>query len=358
MTELPRTIEAVDGAWLTAALRRSGLIDAEGTVSVGSAEPLTTGTAFSTIMYRLTLEGPTGTPDSAVVKLPVAGQVRQLLDGIGAYRREVTFYSELADHVPIRVPKPYIAEIAEGSTDFVLAIEDLSHLEPANQMQGLTLEQAQTAVDNLARFHAHFWESERLAQLADRFPPLDGEQADAIYAQFTQFFAMAWQSARELPVVADEVKRFGDRYGELLPFMVEQLATPRTIVHGELRAENLFLTRDGGLLMIDFQTVAQHAGVVDVAYLVAGSLTPDVRRGRDQELVRRYHAGLQDAGVTGYSFDRAWEQYRIALPFNLLLSGLAFMQYEVTDDKGKELLVEMLRRASDAIVANRSLELI
>ena len=42
----------------------------------------------------------------------------------------------------------------------------------------------------------------------------------------------------------------------------------------------MFLGPDGELVMLDFQTVAQQAGIIDVAYLVAGSLVPDVRRGR------------------------------------------------------------------------------
>jgi len=40
------------------------------------------------------------------------------------------------------------------------------------------------------------------------------------------------------------------------------------------------------------------------------------------------------------------------------MPGLAFMQYEATDDRGRQLLVEMLRRASDAIEANGALDLV
>jgi Ser/Thr protein kinase RdoA (MazF antagonist) len=169
---------------------------------------------------------------------------------------------------------------------------------------------------------------------------------------------MAWKSARDLPVVADEVKTYGDRLPDLIPFFVNHLATPRTIVHGELRADNLFLTPDGGLVMIDFQTVAQHAGILDVAYLIAGSVPADVRRGHDQALVRNYHTALQTAGVSDYDYERAWTQYRLALAFNLIITGAAFMQYEQTDDRGRQLLVEMLARSSDAIVANESLALL
>jgi thiamine kinase-like enzyme len=358
MSELPTTIDGITGPWLTDALRRSGELNDDAEVTVKSAEPLSIGTAFATKMYRLTLGGADGAPASLVLKLPVEGEIRGLLDGIGAYVREVTFYSELADQVPVRVPKSYVAELAEDSTDFVLAIEDLSHLDPADQLAGLTLEQAETAVDNLARFHASSWESERLQKLADRFPPLDSEMGRGVHEQFGQFVGMVWPTARELPVVADEVREFGDRFPSLIPFFIERLATPRTIVHGELRADNLFLTPDDDLLMIDFQTVAQEAGIVDVAYLLSQSLSPEIRTWQDEGLVRRYQQALEHAGVEDYSAEQAWEQYRLAVAFNLLLPVLAFSQYEQTDDRGKQLLVEMLRRASDAIVANESLALL
>jgi hypothetical protein len=360
---LPGRIEEVSGEWLTAALRDSGRIAGDGQVAITAAGPLATGTAYSTVMSRIELEGPDGTPPSAVVKLPVTTEIRQVLDGVGAYVREVTFYSELARDVPVRVPETYVVATEEGSTDFVLMIEDLSSFEPADQLEGLTVEQMEAAIDALAAFHAWSWEHERLAGLADRFPPLDSEMGRGTYGQFSQFFGLAWQAARELPMVPEEVKVFGDRYGELAPFFIEQLATPRTITHGEFRADNLFLGQDGELVMLDFQTVAQQAGIVDVAYLVAGSLALEVRRGRDEELVRRYHAAIETNGVAvegpgGYTFERAWEQYRIALPYNLMLSGLAFSQYEQTDDRGKQLLVEMVARACDAIISNRSLELL
>ena len=355
---LPKSIDELDGAWLGQALHEAGRIADPAGVTIKRAEPLATGTAYSTMMWRIELDGPHGTPRTAVVKLPVQGEVRQLLDGITAYLREVTFYAQLASEVPVRVPEPYVAAMENGSTDFVLILEDLSDLEPADQLRGLTLQQAEAAVDALAAFHAWSWEHPRLEGLKAQFPPLGSVMASRIYGQFMQYFALSWQRARELDAVADEVKAFGDRLPELLPFFVERLSTPRTISHGELRAENLFLLEDGGLLLIDFQAVAQQAGIIDVAYLISSSVDEEVRRGHEEALVRRYQEQLAAAGVTGYNFERAWEQFRIAVAFMLLMPGLAFMQYEQTNDRGKQLLVEMLARASDTIVSIGALELL
>ena len=54
-------------------------------------------------MHRLELSGPEGTPASALLKLPVEGPVRALVDGLGAYRREVTFYSQLSGEVAAKI---------------------------------------------------------------------------------------------------------------------------------------------------------------------------------------------------------------------------------------------------------------
>ncbi|MFP8877945.1 MAG: hypothetical protein VCB99_13810 [Myxococcota bacterium] len=40
-------------------------------------------------------------------------------------RCEARFYEKLAEHVPMRVPRPYVARFDEASGAFVLVIEDL-----------------------------------------------------------------------------------------------------------------------------------------------------------------------------------------------------------------------------------------
>lgn len=356
--DLPKKIEDIDGAWLGAALHEAGRIGDPNGVVITGVRPVGGGTAWSTTMSILDLEGPEGTPASAVVKLPITGELRQLLDGIGAYTRELTFYRDLAQDVPVRVPEPYVAMMADDSTDFVLIMEDLSHVKTPDQLVGLTITETEQAIDALADFHAWYWEHERLQELENQFPPLDSPQAIAINENFMKYFAQVWQSVRQLPVVSDEVKLFGDRLPELLPFFVERLSAPRTLSHGELRADNFFLLPDGGILLVDFQSLAQQAGMIDVAYLVSQSMDEVVRQGQDEALVLRYQQRLAASGVADYSFEQAWEQYRLAVAFMLLIPGLAFMQAEHSDERGKQLMLEMLARANDTIISVGSLDLL
>ena len=353
---LPNTIEALDSEWLTGALRRSGTISGDASVQIAEKAPLTAGTAFATHMYRLRLDGPDGCPETAILKLPVTGEIREFIDGVGAYAREVTFYRELAADVPLRVPTPYVAEMSTETTDFVLLLEDLSDLDPVDQITGLPLEQAGAALDDLARFHAWSWGDERLDRLAGSFPPLDGPVGRGASEMFVKFYSAAWPGARQAlgNGIAPDIAELGERLPSLLPQLIDRLGSPRTITHGELRADNLFISPDGQLTMIDFQTVGQQAGMIDVSYLLSQSLATSVRRENEESLVRRYWQGLGAAGVSGYGWDDAWMQYRVGIAYNLLWAVMAHGQSARIDDRGRQLVTKMLERACTAMADNDS----
>lgn len=352
----PASIDELDSAWLTGALRRSGVINAGELVEITDHEPLTTGTAFATKMYRLHLRGAEDCPPTAILKLPVTGEVRDFVDGVGAYTREVTFYRELATNVPVNVPRCYVAEISSATTDFVLLLEDLSALSPGDQLVGLTLEQANAALDDLARLHAWSWQHHRLDRLAAQFPPLDGPIGRAAAAVFARFYTAAWPAARTAlgDTISTEVAALAERLPALLPKMIEVLGSPRTVTHGELRADNIFVGPDGALTMIDFQTVGQASGMLDVSYVLSQSLPTALRRGADETLVRRYVDGLQRAGVSDYPWDLAWTQYRVGCAYNAVWAVMAHGQIERLDERGHELVMEMLNRACAAIQDNDS----
>jgi Ecdysteroid kinase-like family len=353
---VPARIDEVTDAWLTSALQRSGRLGSGEVVEIEAREPLSAGTSFATNMYRLRLSGTEAIPSTAILKLPVSGPLRAFLDGVGAYTREVTFYSELAAEVPIRVPDCYVAEQASDSTDFVLLIEDLTDSTPGDSLTGLTVEQAELAADALGRFHAWCWEHERLDTLMV-FPRLDGESGRRTCELIGQMFEQTWPGVKASYPIDPELQAYGDRLPELMPWFIEHLSTPRTITHGELRADNLFL-RQGELTLIDFQTVSQQSGVVDISYLFSQSLPLEVRREHEQQLLARYTHALNRAGVTSYGIDQVHTQYRIGILFNLVWACLMHGQVATLDDRGKALVDAMLTRAFAAIAENDCLALL
>lgn len=357
--KIPLSLEDVTSSWLTQALRLAGRLGENESAEIIDVRPLSAGTAYSTLMYRMTIAAPR-LPESAILKLAVSGPARPILDGIDAYAREVAFYRDLGGELPVRIPKSYVAEFDANTKDMVLVIEDLAPLAPVDQIVGLNLTQAEAAMDGLARFHAWSWQHPRLGPLADRFPPLSGPKGRAIIEQFGQFMSMAWSAAIRISgdAMSPDVAAFGQRLPALIPFFLDRLSGPASVIHGELRGENLFFDQDGSLILIDFQSATQGVGTIDVAYLLSQSLPTELRRGHDDRLVRRYWDGLVAGGVKNYPWELAWEHYRLAVAYNIILPGVAFTTYESSNQRGKTLLLKMLSRASTAIADHRSLDLL
>ncbi|WP_019873436.1 phosphotransferase [Sporichthya polymorpha] len=358
MTAPVTKIDELDSAWLTSALQETGRLAASQKVEVVEATELTAGVAFSTRMYRLHLQGPADLPATAIVKLPVEGPVRDLLNAIGAYRKECTFYRDFAHESPVRVPAPLVVVFDEDTSDFVLVIEDLVEHTPMDQLTGMTLAEAETAARELARFHAQWWRHDRLDVYAGSFPALDSATGRGLLGQYGQVFGAVWPAACAATGVDGAVREFGESLPGLLEQLAAALGEPRTLVHGELRAENLFLGAGGELVFVDFQTLQQAAGPVDLAYLISQSLPTEVRRGHDERLVRIYHDELVRSGVADYPWVEAWTAYRLAVAYNLVLPGMAFMTYEHVGERQQALLVAMIQRAAHCIADNDSLSLI
>jgi aminoglycoside/choline kinase family phosphotransferase len=91
---------------------------------------------------------------------------------------------------------------------------------------------------------------------------------------------------------------------------------PRTLLHHDFDADNLFFTEDGNrprLFAIDWQLTTGGHAPVDVAWLIAGQCEPGVRRDNEKALLRIYHSLLLQNGVAEYTFDQCWDDYRMAM---------------------------------------------
>jgi hypothetical protein len=342
-TSIPRNQADLDDAWISEILGA--------TVKVRGTEGVGVGSAFACQLFRLHLEGPAGIPASVVVKLPVEGDIRPMLDGIGAYGREVVFYRDLASEMPVRTPIVYAAHQASDSTDFVLVIEDLVDCDPVDQIEGFTPDQAEAAVDALARMHAWSWErSELLEQYADRFWPIDSEPGQALQQQYAGLFTHVWSASREMlaPMLGPAALEVADHFAELQPELIQQLATPRCLTHGELRADNLFIDKAGEPVLFDFQAAQQECGVRELEYLLGTSLDEDTLAAREDSLVQRYVGGLKAGGVA-YEIDAARKAWRASARYNLMWPVMAYVRYEAASDRGKATLESMLRRLAAAI---------
>jgi len=136
-------------------------------------------------------------------------------------------------------------------------------------------------------------------------------------------------------------------------FMAGQ-AGPLAVIHGDYRTDNLLFDAVGGtipLAVIDWQTILTGPALVDVAFLLGASVDPADRRAHERDLVREYHRALSARGVTGYSWDNCWTDYRRYAYHCLAFLIPAAMIVEQTP-RGDEMFLTMIRRGC-AHVADR-----
>jgi len=117
--------------------------------------------------------------------------------------------------------------------------------------------------------------------------------------------AQGWQVYRQhsaahvAPSVVRHAERFAHRAGTALTVLAEQ----DVLVHGDIRADNVFFSGDG-CKIVDYQMTARGVGAIDIAYLVSQGLPTVLRVGRDAELVRGYLDELASRSLrTGRSAD-------------------------------------------------------
>lgn len=327
------TVDDVTPEWL------SGVLGTR--VTDVRAERIAEDTGFSACLYRMRLSGD-GVPASVIVKLPASSEARAAMEMLGGYQRELMFYQRVAGTAPMATPHVYHAQLDSESADFILILEDLGDWENADQLAGLSLGRARLCIEQLAGLHAWSAETTNTAT-AQLFPSLDTPTARQL---FLPAFAAGWQVYREksnAPVPAP-VACFAERFAELAPAALEALTERSVLLHGDIRADNMFFAGDR-LKVVDFQMAARGCGATDIAYLVSQGLPTEIRRGRDEELVGDYLQHLRRRGVSDYSFDDAWRHYRFAVGYLMLLPTIILIGWDGLPERSRALCLRLVDRA-------------
>jgi aminoglycoside phosphotransferase (APT) family kinase protein len=339
---VPGTIDAVTTGWLSEVLPAGDTGPNALTVQSIRVERIAEDTGFSSLLYRLHLTGSAGVPATVIVKLPAQSEARWAMDMLGGYRRELAFYRHIAGSAPIATPRVYVAEIANDSADFVLILEDLRHWENADHLAGLSMHRARLCIEQLAGMHA--WSVTAAdAETLGVFPSLDTPTAREI---LLPAFETGWGVYRDnssAPIPA-AVARYAERFTELAPKALAALTGRSMLLHGDIRADNMFFDGDA-LKIVDFQFASRGAGAADIAYLISQGLPTEVRRGHDEQLVREYLAYLDRSGVSDYSFDEAWQHYRFAVAYLMLLPVITLVGWDAMPERSRALCLKLTERA-------------
>lgn len=344
MPRIPVDPQSITAEWLSEVL--------EADVRVCKLEQFGIGYGLLGRLYRAHLDGDPGLPPTVVVKLPTLDTTARinLCEDLEFYRREVRFYQEIGVANPLPPARPYFAAIDEATHDFVLVLEDLGRLRNVDQLVGCSVADAETVIDAIARHHAYWWESDRLASL-----PWLTVYANPPFPQVIMSnYHAAWPKCVERvgSELSSAVRDYGDRFARLMPwFLAEISQPPQTFLHGDLRLDQMFFAVDSGdppLTVLDWQVTNRGRGAFDVGYFLSQSLTPDTRRGCEDELLNRYRKRLAEHGID-YPAEQLRHDYRIAIAWCFLYPVIAEGRIEVVNDRSARLARTMFHRAVAAV---------
>ncbi len=262
--------------WINHALREGGVLK-EDSVKFLKKDILGEGIGFLSSVVRVRIEyDPHGenAPLSVVVKIePEEGDFREFGDELHAFQREIRFYKEVAGNVPIRLPRVYYA--VDEPPAFSMVLEDLSSFTPGDQVVGMHERQVMDTVEELARLQARYWNNEALEKL-EWMPDKNGVSDD--YAQKWESFVTHFGQ-----YVEPRGLELGEKLCRFIDWKNEKIAKrPKTIVHSDLREDNLLFAPPGSpdsIIIIDWQLAVKSIGTFDVARLMGGSELPEERKG-------------------------------------------------------------------------------
>lgn len=288
---------------------------------------------FSDVI-RLDLVGSGVVPRTAVAKLPVDNANRDVAATSGAYRREATAYEHLLPHSPIARPHLHALVMADDTAAFL--IEDLTPLRHVDQLDGLDPVDTAAVVDALGRLH-RFWRPGGDApgrpdgELAVRRSTVAGFSLDAVALGVT-VVRQRWTEVR--PDEADTFARLVANAAGLIEAFTTASTSDPTLCHGDPRADNLCFAGDGSAVLFDWQQIAVQFPEADLAWLMATSLDPEVRRSCADDIL----------GDHGADIDR----FRLGL----VLPGLAALllaQREAEHERTRRFISTSLRRIAGAL---------
>lgn len=343
----PTAPAAMTPEWLGAVLDHPGGLRALTATGVGTGQMCDS--------FRLTLdwaeEG--GGPASVIAKCPSHDKAsRDIARLTGTYVKEVSWYRELAADSGVAAPHCYHAEIAADEVDFILILADLAPARQGDQLAGIDAARLAPCIDAAAALHALLWNDPRLDELSW----LARDNGEVVRALFPRLYAGFRERYAER--LAPEVLDLGAGIVQRLDRYLARQPAARTIVHGDLRIDNILFAPDGGTCwLVDWQTLGRGSGATDLVYLVGTSIAdPAARAAADRPAFDRWIAALRCRGIDPDT-DALWTDYRVGALSGYFMAVFASMSVERTS-RGDEMFALMDERPAHQALALGSLDLI
>jgi len=308
MISIPASINDLTAEWFSSILR---LARNTNTVQSVDLQRLGESDSLSGYVYRANLSYTNNTkdnPKSLIVKLPRPRNLRTS-SLQQAYEREVRFYQKLAPTININVPKLIYSDIENETGDYVLVLEDFPALLTRSIEAGATSEQAFELFNLMAKLHAQYWNSSKLAEFEflNRLASFI-ERFNNNFPQYLPIFLSRFSNYLQ----SEEMAIFKVLPESFKTVVEPLLDAPQTLVHNDISMKNILIQYSSEVptfVLIDWAMVGQGPGVRDVSFFIETSIPHPMRSEHEKSFLGYYWQRLRGEGVTEYSFDQLMDDY-------------------------------------------------
>lgn len=265
------------------------------------------------------------------------------------YENEVNFYKFARPGLDLEVPVALGARYDPVSKRFMVIMEDLGLRGAKFAMQSDEPDVGNTkaVLDTHAKLHATFWESPRFnSDLSYLQTHLAGTMEDLMHGLVRKGI----QGELEQQVVKRELMgRLGMNEDGMFrateAVKLHQSKLPQTLVHGDSHFGNTYYLPDGRRGLADWQLCVRGYAMHDISYLINTSLSIELRRKHERELLAFYRDRLGHYGVANPpGLETLWDEFRIGTLWTFYYGWLT----APVPNYGWELMTVALLRTSAA----------
>jgi len=263
---------------------------------------------------------PSGPPKTIYLKFGASEFQLTNVAQMGLYETEVFAYTKMlstSSPFQFRFPRPdcYFASFQKTPIQGVLLLEDLTSkgVKFNTALEPLSIPQAAKALETLAELHGRSWESPELKSVQPILAPVM-----KLYSHEVSISGKLFRNLRSQ--VVPLALRNQERYSAAWARYIELVRSgPECLLHGDSHLGNSYTQKDSRIGLHDWQLSSKGRWVQDIAYYLVSALDAPDRRRSERDLLGHYLAELRKYGVTPPSFLEAWQDYRRAMIYSLVV---------------------------------------
>lgn len=299
--------------WLTAVLQASNTIHAGTKVVEATGSLLTGGLMADTLRLSLQYSNASGEePSSIVGKFPASNpDSRAAGHEMSSYFKEINFYVNIAQQLPMRTPHCYHASIDTATSDFALLLEDLAPAFVADSGMENAKDLLLLSLSELALLHGNTRGKKDFKDYATQRQMTNQQMAMAANAGWDILKRVADERLPKASIVA------GDKLLENIDNLYRFKELRSSLVHGDYRFPNILYRGNDEAFTVDWQTYDWSNPGVDLSHAIICSLNLEQARSWREECLSHYYKELVATGIHDYSIDDCYYDFKIGTLFDM-----------------------------------------